>query len=305
MIKTKAFYFIGLLCLASCDANDNPLAYQKDAHGRGDIKVFIEESYKPLFETSIYTFQGLFPKAIIRAEYSAEKTIIEAFFSNKTKTICISRDFTKEEKAYLRSKNVEVRSDKIGLDAIALIVNPSNKDTALSVDQLKEWISKDGAAWPVSKNKVKLVFDTEYSANFNYLLTLTQNKSLSKSVYALKSNEEVIKFVKQNPDALGIIGVNWISDQEDFEVMNFLDSIRVMYVSKHRGEPAFQPYAGTIYTNEYPLFREMWLINKGSRAGLNSGFVNFMMGEKGQLLIQKSELVPANAPVRLIQLTTQ
>jgi hypothetical protein len=45
------------------------------------------------------------------------------------------------------------------------------------------------------------------------------------------------------------------------------------------------------------------MINKGSRSGLNSGFVNFMIGEKGQMLIHKSELVPANNPVRLIQMS--
>jgi phosphate transport system substrate-binding protein len=104
---------------------------------------------------------------------------------------------------------------------------------------------------------------------------------------------------------MGIIGVNWISDQEDFEVMNFLDSIKPMYVGKHAGDEVFQPYAGTIYTQEYPLYREMWMINKGNRSGLNTGFVLFMIGEKGQLIVQKSELVPAKAPVRLIQMTTE
>jgi phosphate transport system substrate-binding protein len=86
--------------------------------------------------------------------------------------------------------------------------------------------------------------------------------------------------------------------------MNFLDDIKVLHVSNKTGEQGFQPYAGTIWTREYPLHREMWLINKGRRAGLNTGFVIFMLGEKGQLLVQKSELVPAKAPVRLIQFTT-
>jgi hypothetical protein len=44
------------------------------------------------------------------------------------------------------------------------------------------------------------------------------------------------------------------------------------------------------------------MINKGSRSSLNTGFVNFMVGEKGQILVHKSELVPANNPIRLIQM---
>ncbi len=302
----KAF-FAGavLLMLSACEAHENPLAYQKDTHGRGNIDVYIEESYKPLFETSIYTFESLFPKANVNAKYLTEKEIIDAFMDNQVKTICISRDFTEKEKSYLKSKQVEVVSDKFAYDAVALIIHPSNKDTSITVDDLKKWISTDGAVWPKTKKSVKIVFDQVNSANFNYLTKLANKESLSKNVYALNSNEEVIRFVKNNKDAMGIIGVNWISDQEDFEVMNFLDSIKPMYVGKHAGDEVFQPYAGTIYTQEYPLYREMWMINKGNRSGLNTGFVLFMIGEKGQLIVQKSELVPAKAPVRLIQMTTE
>lgn len=296
---------IGILGLFACETHENPLAYQTDTHGRGNIEVYLEDSYKPLFTTSIYTFQSLYPKATISAKYLPEGEIIKAFFNNKVKTICISRDFTDKEKKYLKTQNVQVRSDLIAYDAVALIVHPNNPDTTISVDQLKAWISTDGATWKGSGKPVKIVFDKVNSANFNYLTTLAGNKTLSRNVYALNSNEQVIEYVKQNKQTIGVIGVNWISDQDDFEVMNFLDSVKVMYVSQHEYEEGFQPYAGTIWTKEYPLHREMWMINKGNRSGLNTGFVLFMNGEKGQLIIQKSELVPAKAPVRLIQLTTQ
>ncbi|NCA21620.1 MAG: phosphate ABC transporter substrate-binding protein, PhoT family, partial [Crocinitomicaceae bacterium] len=105
--------------------------------------------------------------------------------------------------------------------------------------------------------------------------------------------------------AVGVIGLNWISDEEDFEALNFLDGINVMSVSKTEKGEYFKPYQGFIYTKEYPLTRDMWLINKGSRSSLNTGFVIFMLGDKGQTLVQKSELVPAKAPVRLIQMSTE
>jgi phosphate transport system substrate-binding protein len=296
---------IGVLALAACETHENPLAYQSDTHGRGNIEVFLEDSYKPLFTTSIYTFQSLFPKATVKPSYLPEGDIVKAFFDNKVKTICISREFTDKEKKYLKSQNVQVQSDLIAYDAVALIIHPDNKDTAISVDRLKEWISSDGATWKGSGKPVKMVFDKVNSANFNYLTKLSGKSTLSKNVYALNSNEQVIDYVKHNKQAIGVIGVNWISDQEDFDVMSFLDSVQVMHVSQHDGEEGFQPFAGTIWTKEYPLHREMWMINKGNRSGLNTGFVLFMIGEKGQLIIQKSELVPAKAPVRLIQLTTQ
>ena len=48
---------IALIALSSCDASDNPLAYQSETHSRGKVTMYIEESYKPLFETSIYVFE--------------------------------------------------------------------------------------------------------------------------------------------------------------------------------------------------------------------------------------------------------
>jgi len=304
MNRSLLFSVLLGLTLWSCNEHENPLAYQNDTHGRGKATIFIEDSYKPLFTSCIYSFEGKYPKAKITGKFLSEGQIIDSFFENKVKTICISRDFTKEEKAILKSKNVQVRSELIAYDAVALITHPSNSDTLVSVKDIKDWLTKDGARWPTSNKAINMVFDRENSANFNFLARLAGNKKLSTSVYALKSNEEVINYVKKTPNALGFIGVNWISDQEDLEVMHFLDSINVLYVSAAEGEPGFQPYAGTIWTKEYPLFREVWMINKARKAGLNSGFVLYMTGERGQLIIQKSELVPAKAPIRLIQFTT-
>jgi phosphate transport system substrate-binding protein len=177
-------------------------------------------------------------------------------------------------------------------------------DTNITVDELKKILNGETLRWKTSKKDINVVFDNQRSANFNYLLALTKTDQLSKNVFAVKSNEEVINYVKKNENAIGVIGLNWVSDQDDFEVMNFLDGIKVMHVAKNAKSDYFQPYPGVIYTYEYPLTREMWLINWGARSGINSGFVNFMIGEKGQLLIQKSELVPARSPIRLIQIST-
>lgn len=286
----------------SCDSPQNPLAYVKETHGRGKALIYVEESFKPLFETSISTFESLNPKADITAKYLPEGKIIKAFFDGQVKTITITRDFSKAEKKYLKSKNVEVSSDRIALDAVALIVHPDNSDTTISIPRLRKILTDKTSIWPTSKQAISVVFDQMNSANFNYITDMLQTDKLSSNVFATKSNEEVINYVKNNKNAIGIIGLNWISNQEDFEVLNFLAGIRVMDVKLSEESESFKPISGLIYTKEYPLIRDVWMINKGSRSGLNSGFANFMMGEKGQIIIHKSELVPANNPVRLIQI---
>lgn len=300
-MKTK-IALIGLFfVLFSCDNNNNPFVYQKDAHGRGKTTIHIEESFKPLFTTCIETFMSQFPKAKIKGVYGPEDQIIADFYNNKTKTIVISRDFNDQEKAYLKSKNVSYRSDKIASDAITIIMHPSMTDTLLSVAQIKALLSNDNAKLPSQKELSNIVFDQKGSANFNYLTNMLQISKLAKRVSAVNSNEEVINYVKTHPNSIGVIGLNWVSDQDDPEALNFLDGLRIADVYITDPETACKPYAGYIYTKEYPLIRDIWMINKGKRSGLNTGFVLFMKkDDKGQLIIQKSELVPALTPIRLV-----
>ncbi len=289
----------------SCNHPQNPLAYQTETHSRGKAVVYIEEAFKPLFTTAISTFEGQYPKAKIIPNYQTENDIVKAMYDRKAKTIVISRDLDEKEKKYLSSIKIEVRSEKVAVDAIALIVHPSNKDTLITIGELKALLTGKNNHWKTSGKEIKVVYDKPNSANFNYLTKLCGNQAHNKSIYATKSNEEVINFVKKNPNAMGIIGLNWISDDDDFDTKDFLKGIKVMGVAKKADASYYQPYNGFMYTQEYPLIRDIWMINKGRRSGLHSGFVLFMKNEIGQTIIQQAGLVPANSPVRLIQFTGQ
>ena len=302
MTKLFAGSVISLI-LVACNHPQNPLAYQIETHSRGKVVVFIEEAFKPLFNTSISTFEGQYPKAKIIPKYLTENEIVQAMYDRKAKLIVISRDLDEKERKYLRSKKMEVRSEKIAVDAIALIVHPSNKDTTITVDELKSLLTGKNTRWKSTGKEIQVVYDKPNSANFNYLSNLCGNQANNKAIFAAKSNEEVINFVKKNPNSMGIIGLNWISDDDDFDTQNFLKGIKVMGVAKNKNSSFFQPYNGFMYTHEYPLTRDIWMINKGRKSGLHAGFVLFMKNEIGQTIIQQAGLVPANSPIRLIQFT--
>lgn len=300
------FILCGLFILmSSCSSDENPFSYGNDTHSKGEMVLYVDESFKPLFKTSINTFESQYPKAHIQPKYSSEGKIITEFFNGNIKTICISRDFTKNEKIALKNKKIEVRSDKIAEDAVVIILHPSNPDSLMTINQLKSIIRGETIRWNSLKTKINIVFDKQNSANYYYLKKLCDLKSLPINLFAVNSNEEVIAYVKKNTNAIGVIGLNWVSDCDDADTLAFVDGINVAAIAKDDKSEFFKPYAGYVFSKEYPLSREIWMINKAKKSGLNSGFVLFMKGDKGQLIIQKSALVPATAPIRLIQLVTE
>jgi phosphate transport system substrate-binding protein len=300
----KNSFKLMLCCLVLIASCNNPMKVN-EAHGKGTAKIYIEESFKPLFDTSIYTFEGQNPLADIIPVYKTEEEILQDFFAKKVETMCITRDLTESELAKLKKANIEVRSEILAKDAVALIINPENPDSTISIDQLKDILTGKTKTWSSLKTGINVVFDHENSANFNYLKNLSGVTKVPENIFAVKSNAEVINYVKNNKSAIGVIGVNWISDEDDPQTLDFLNGIRVMSVSKTAKSESFKPYQSYIYDKQYPMTRDLWVVNYASRSGVSSGFLLFMTGEKGQLLIQKSSLIPANMVARVIQLKSE
>lgn len=307
MTKSKFLIYLGCsflfnILFSSCEQSKKNGG---DTHRVGNVDFFVDESFKPLFTTCVDTFRGLNPKAKINAIYEPEAVIINKFLNDTIKAVCVSRDLTDEEKKFLNSKKINVKTDKIATDAIALIVNKSNADSVISLEGIKKILSGQLSEWNSSKTKINVVFDKTNSANYNYLRKLVNTEKFPVNVFAVDGNQQVIEYVKNNKSALGIIGLNWISDSDDPKAVNFMQGITVMGVSLKDGDQDYKPFSGYLYTKEYPLTREIWVLNKGSRNGLHSGLILFMKGEKGQIIVQKSALVPASAPIRLIEVTSE
>jgi phosphate transport system substrate-binding protein len=63
----------------------------------------------------------------------------------------------------------------------------------------------------------------------------------------------------------------------------------------------YKPYQAYIALKNYPLTRDVMIINREGRNGLGTGFASFVAGDKGQRMIRLMGLLPATMPVRIIQ----
>lgn len=281
MRKICFFSGIALALLTSCN---DPFAYDTDTHSRGVKTMFADESMKPFLETSAYTFEGLYPKAHIQFKYMSETNALNALIKDETKTIFVSRDFTDAEKKNLAKSNIIAKATLIGFDAVAFVTNKQEVDSIYSVDELKQLLTS-------KKEGPTIVFDNVQSSNFNHLLESLRITAYGTNVKALNSNNAVIDYVRKHPGAIGVIGYNWLSDEEDPMIQFNRNEVRIIAVSKTAKGKAVQPDTYTIRTNQYPFIKKMWCLNKGAADGLNTGFANFLEDEKGQLLVEKAGLV--------------
>jgi phosphate transport system substrate-binding protein len=282
-----------------------------DTPTSGEVNVVVDESFQKLFDNQQYTFESIYPNAKIHIKYLPENEGLEQMINDSCKVVVMCRDLTEKERKSFESKNLFPISTKVAEDAIVLLVNPENTDTLLTVEQVKNILLGRDTLWSqIMKNSpkegIKVVFDNPGSANARYMKdTLLGGKEFSNNVFAVKSNPEVVQYVSEHKNALGVLSVNWISDQDDSLTTKTLKKVKMVGIAKDTSSEAFKPYQAYIKTKEYAFTRSVYMINRQTRAGLGMGFVSFVAGDKGQLIILKSGLVPAIAPVRLVKVNIE
>jgi phosphate transport system substrate-binding protein len=316
MNKALAFLFFAFAATAGlwyCAAPSPTGKDESDTPTSGKVKIVVDESYSMLFETEIYTFESLYKNAKVEAAYLPEEKALEYLKKDSCKVIIINRNLTKAEYKTFEQLNLFPIATKICEDAIALIVHPENPDTLFTPEKLRRVLSGTDTAWSQLNNENKLgvinvVFDNEGSANARYMRdSLLKDQKLQKNCFAATSNPDVIDYVSTHKNAIGIISVNWISDTDDQSTTDFLNKVRVVSVAKvdAPGAKFYKPYQAYIKTKDYAFCRDVYMINRQTRAGLGMGFVAFVAGEKGQLIILKQGLIPSIMPVRLVHVNLE
>jgi len=284
--------------LLSCGGNDPAQDKPSESTTRGNIRISVDESYRPVLEQQLHVFDSSYPEAHITAAYKTENQCFLDLFTDSARLIVVSRDLTPEEKSAYGKNQVKVRSLGVAMDAIAVIVNPASQDSLMTLGQLKQ-ILLGKFARPYT-----VVFDDAQSGTVRYILdSLIPGQQLSSNAYAIKNNDSLISYVARNERAIGLIGVSHVYDPESTVPEGaFKKGIKVVSLKNENDTSVnnfYQPYQAWIALKKYPLSRTMYFITRDSWNGLGVGFANFLSNEQGQLIFSKARLVPLRVQLRL------
>ncbi|HEY4799996.1 MAG TPA: substrate-binding domain-containing protein, partial [Bacteroidia bacterium] len=256
---------------------------------QGKQKIEIDESYSQLFSAEVEAFEGFYKHSDLVDVYRPEGEIVNDFLADSCRMIVLGRDLTQKEKDFFASKKSFPTSTKIAVDALAFIVHKDNPVKELTYFELKDIFMGKITSWKALSPAIKqdtaltIVFDNEKSCNVRMVKEkILGGSDFPKNIFAVNTNPQVVDFVSKNKNALGIIGVNWISDADDTLTRTFLHKVNVLGVaSEENPGDFFQPYQASIYSKEYPFNRDVYIINREGRTGLGTGFAAFVAGEKG------------------------
>ena len=310
------------MMMLSCDRHK-----PTDSSTSGITTLICDATIKNVISQEVDGFEFTYPKASIMTWYTDEHSAIDSLVTMKSSLIITARQLTDKQKEYLKSQNRNVRTQQIAVDAIAIIVNPANNIDELSIGELREIMTGKAERWddvfPSKLGKIQVVFDHAGSSTVKYVTdSLLRGEKFTSEVYACENSEEVFREVEKRKNAIGVIGVSWITadlenadtdnrtmqqkvadlQKNDTTAIDFTSRIKVLKIRRDNCPTAYKPYQLYIYEGNYPLYRSIYVTTTAPNGSLAHGFYSFLTGFIGQKIILGTGVMPAVVHPRMVSL---
>ncbi|MCX5714871.1 MAG: phosphate ABC transporter substrate-binding protein [Candidatus Omnitrophica bacterium] len=202
-----------------------------------------------------------------------------------------SRTIKEKEIALAKQKGVNPYEIKVGLDGLAVVVNPKNPVSKMTEKQLADIFTGKATNWKeVGGGDLKIVvLSREVNSGTHVYFkehVLRGNDPNSKeefvpSALMLSSSQAIADEVAGNTAAIGYYGMGYISTKQ-----------KAIAVAKDEKSEYVVPSIENVISNKYPISRPLFLYANGEPQGLVKKFVDFCLSKEGQEIVMKTDFVP-------------
>ncbi len=279
-----------------------------DTATSGAISFASDESFSPIIEENREVFEHERPQAHLTPLYMSEGEGMELLMKDSIQLLITARKFHPAELQDFNERQFRPVSIPFAYDGMALIINRGNTDSCITVNDVRRVLSGEVKTWneinPGSRlGDIEVVFDNKRSSMVRYCVdSVLQGKSFGDNTVAAKTSADVIDYVEKTPNAIGVIGSNWLNDKRDTTNTTWNKKITVMSVSKKDKATemnSWKPYQVYLLDGRYPFVRTLYALLNDPYHGLPWAFAHFLEMPKGQLIILKSGLLPMRGDITI------
>ena len=189
-----------------------------------------------------------------------------------------SRPVKEEEVVTAQEKGVDIFENIVARDAIAVIVNPANTITDLTLESIKAIYTGEISNWSEvggANQTIVVVSRDSASGTFEAFNELALKKERLRPDSLLQaSNSAVATTVANTPGAIGYVGLGYVTDRIKAVPVNGI------IASKE-----------TVNSGTYPLARPLFMYTNGEPTGIVKEFIDFVMSEEGQKLVEENGFI--------------
>jgi len=204
---------------------------------------------------------------------------IKGLLDNTLNIANSSREIKKEEIALAETKGIKPVAHVVAYDAVIPVVNPKNKVSNLSTDQLSQIYQGKITNWKeVGGEDLKIVVISRDSSSGTFETWdhfVMKKAKVAPTAQMLASNGALVTAVSKNRYAIAYLGMGYINK-----------SVKPLQVN------GIIASAKTALSKEYPISRELYMYTNGEPTGDVAKFLAFVKSAEGQKIVAKEGFVP-------------
>lgn len=237
------------------------------------------------------TYGKSHPEAQVAVTGGGSGTGIAALINGTVDMANASRAIKEEERAEAEANGVEPVEHVVALDAIAVVIHPSNPVDGLTIPELSDIFAGRITNWQeVGGEDRPIVLLSRESNSGTHVFFLEevvrQGRSDDESLFSadtllMPSSEGISAEVRQNPNAIGYDGLGYVTSDQ-----------KVVAVAMAGGEPYVLPAIDTVKDGSYPIARELFIYTIGQPHGAILAYLEWIMGAEGQAIVKELGFVP-------------
>jgi len=231
------------------------------------------------------------PEVHISVTGGGSGTGIAALINGTVDVTNASRAMKPEEVDKARANGIEPVEHIVAGDAIAVVVNPSNPVSALTIDQLSNIFTGKITRWhKVGGEDRPIVLLSRESNSGTHIYFLEHvvrkgeenNQSLfSPDTLLMPSSEGISIEIRQNPNAIGYDGLGYVTPDQ-----------KTIKVARNAGEPYVPPSIETVKDGSYPIARVLYMYTSGQPTGIIREYLDWITSAEGQEIVEELGFVP-------------
>ncbi|RKO73635.1 phosphate ABC transporter [Sphingobacterium puteale] len=263
----------------------------------GKLPVLVDQTLLPVIKESADVFESSYPNSSLELMVRPEIKAVNALLADSAYVIVLTRKLTDKEGDYFKKRGIQPKIFQMASDAVVLINNRSSADTIMSQKNVKSLLEGNLSGQ-------RLIFDNANSSTLRFLKDYYKlDKIDPKAISAMKDSEDVMRYISENTNSVGVIGYNWFlkAVEKNSQLLEKIRTLSIENVGEGESKGLFyKPSQSTIADGVYPFIRPVYIMNYQPNMGLGLGFSAFLTGDRGQRIVLKAGLVPETMPGREI-----
>ena len=237
------------------------------------------------------SFMADHPSTLIGVTGGGSGTGIAALISNTTNIAQSSRKMTEKEFEQARAGGHDIKEIPVAIDALVVVVHPSNPVKELTIGQLSDIFSGKITNWKEvgGADKTILVLSRERNSGTHvfFLEEVVRRgnpkgpEEFATTALMMPSSQAIVQELSDNAAAIGYFGHGYLTS-----------TMRPVAIAKKPGAPFISPSIEAALDGSYALSRPLYFYIPKSQEENLKEFLTFVLSEKGQAIVSEMGFIP-------------